>query len=388
MYLHIPALLPLLVVATGLPAAPAAAPDIDQRKTQLTHRLQPYFDRQVENIDAYVQTVETECAAFPEGTLFPYVLPALAYGNLALDGKIDPKLATQSMATLVRPALVAFQRSLGESNGTLLDLTNYQKRATEIGQINLALSVYAHIGGSDSELLALNAHFTRLLARALERNQGAPLMSYPYLSWPFDTIPCLVSIILHDPSEPAYRRLADGHLKWLRSSGENEATGLPFGESNHRLPRGCDLSLRLPLIRHFAPELASHYYQIYLKSHWSESALGFREWPRGQDRGIDIDSGPIFQGIGLSATGNGIAAVLAFDDTERANILFSLLEQRDLWVGLYQSSPAIRTRIKHEFEANFAPIDTQYFTGFLYGDAALFYMLTWTDYGLVTDPPQ
>lgn len=62
----------------------------------------------------------------------------------------------------------------------------------------------------------------------------------------------------------------------------------------------------------------------------------------------------------------------------------SLLSQRDLWVNLYRNNPTLRQMIATQFEAQFVPIDTNYFTGFLYGDAALFYMLTWQDYGLTS----
>jgi hypothetical protein len=41
---------------------------------------------------------------------------------------------------------------------------------------------------------------------------------------------------------------------------------------------------------------------------------GFREYPRGIDRAMDIDSGPIVFGMGVAATGIGLGAARLFGD--------------------------------------------------------------------------
>jgi hypothetical protein len=41
--------------------------------------------------------------------------------------------------------------------------------------------------------------------------------------------------------------------------------------------------------------------------------------------------------------------------------------------------PDSSNKLKQWFQQS-APFDAQYFTGFLYGDAVLFYALTWTPY--------
>ena len=38
---------------------------------------------------------------------------------------------------------------------------------------------------------------------------------------------------------------------------------------------------------------------------------GFREWPYGEDRSADVDSGPIVMGVGAAATAFGIGAASA-----------------------------------------------------------------------------
>lgn len=355
---------------------------IEEQISPIVNRLRVSFDKNLHSIERYQTVVEKECRMFPEANLFPYVLPALAYGNLGLRDPSYRDHATNAIEVYIKPAIKLFEASQLSSGISILQLSNYKGFGTELGQINLALSVYKTIGGTDSELLGINNQLNALFYDALTENQGAPIKSYPSLVWPFDTMPAIVSMLLSQPNDEAYWDAAEAHLAWLQSEGEAEPYQLPYSESHTTIksPRGCDISLRLPLIQHFAPELAQAYYARYLKTHWS--MFGFREWPVGHDQIVDFDSGPIFNGVGLSATGNGFASVIAFQDVTRSKILLSLLQQRDFWANLYHSDDRVRGIADSLFRELSVTIDTEYYSGFLYGDAALFYMLTWQDYGL------
>lgn len=114
--------------------------------TTIQMRLLAEFDASIQDIEDYQQRVTEECAIFPEANLFPYVLPALAYGNLAL-------------------------------------------------------ALYQRIGGEDATLLQIHQHLNQLLSQALVQSKGKPLNSYPHLTWPFDTLPCVVSL-LHSTTPP------------------------------------------------------------------------------------------------------------------------------------------------------------------------------------------
>src|SRR5262249_44735314 len=48
---------------------------------------------------------------------------------------------------------------------------------------------------------------------------------------------------------------------------------------------------------------------------------GFREWPRGRDAGMDLDSGPVVFGIGMAATGLGLGAARLFRDEARCAVI-------------------------------------------------------------------
>ena len=99
----------------------------------------------------------------------------------------------QTMAIYLRPSITHFARTLKLSEQQLLELQDYRQCGTEIGQINLGLSLYKKPGGSDPSLIKLNQHFTNLLDEAFVQTNGGPISSYPQPVWPFDSIPAIVS---------------------------------------------------------------------------------------------------------------------------------------------------------------------------------------------------
>jgi hypothetical protein len=117
------------------------------------------------------------------------------------------------------------------------------------------------------------------------------------------------------------------------------------------------------------------WYAAYAQHFWQERVLyaGFREFPQGSVGQEDRDSGPIFDGIGLTATGFGIAATRVAGDAVREQRLVSQLgklpQLRQLMAT--QDSQAGRASISHLDD------DAHYVSGFLYGDVSCFYALTW-----------
>ena len=49
-----------------------------------SNRLQANFDLWLQSPDAYNHKALSECAIFPEGRVYPFAIPALAYANQAL----------------------------------------------------------------------------------------------------------------------------------------------------------------------------------------------------------------------------------------------------------------------------------------------------------------
>jgi hypothetical protein len=68
----------------------------------------------------------------------------------------------------------------------------------------------------------------------------------------------------------------------------------------------------------FAPQEARELYDNYRRSYfksWHDLG-GFREWPPGEDYGMNSDTGPILLGIGFAASGFAVGPARLFHDEE------------------------------------------------------------------------
>ena len=86
-----------------------------------------------------------------------------------------------------------------------------------------------------------------------------------------------------------------------------------------------------------------------------------------------MDSGPIVLGVGMGATGLGIATTIANGDPARAASLVAQLERRDSLVATFVRDSGSGPRIAGQI-----PFDDRYFTGFVFGDSVLFWALSWS----------
>jgi hypothetical protein len=138
--------------------------------------------------------------------------------------------------------------------------------------------------------------------------------------------------------------------------------------------------MRVALLALIDRPAAKELYQAYVKHFWIEREVvaGFAEWPGGRAGRQDIDSGPVLMGVGMSASGMGIAAAAAMDDRPRQRRLCEQL------AGLQQLLP-LTLKPDATGRPSFLgviPYRREYVTGFLMGDACLFYAVTWQDWGL------
>ncbi len=363
----------LMVVITMFVGAP---PDPEAMRRELVARLAAEFASRLEDPEAYGQTVNRECKGFPEGDLFPYLFPLHAFAGMAHDGLMSMDRARALSAKLLRLAIPVVARRLKAPEGDLKRLKSYGQQATYLCQLNAALGRFRLLGGSDHD--ALNDHLTSLIRRVLERAKGEPLSSFPSYSWPFDTVPCLASVALHERAtgEGTSTPLSDSFFTWQAESGTDKATGLPLSRvedgngSGDVAPRGCDLSLRIVFMSWFAPKRAEQLYDKYVKAMWRERFVmaGFAEWPDERGHGADIDSGPILLGIGGAASALGIGAVRVGGDAAR--LLRLLAQAKTASAAIAEQTRKGRTTLH-----NMLPVQSGYVTGFLFGDAVLFFSL-------------
>jgi hypothetical protein len=359
-------------------------PKIDNSPaTALSRKLVAQFDKLTANIVSYRLEVARKCARFPEGDLFPYTLPAIAYANAALSDPLRRTDALKRMSGLIDSAVASTVARVKPPGGKLELLTSYKKHATYLGQLNMAIGYYRLIGGDD-RYDAINKSISNVLHRALVESKGRPLASFPTYSWTFDTAPVLLSLKLYDHNTGSQRSDAASrsHLDWMSKNAFHKPSGLPYSRINSSgrglaLPRGCDLSWRISMIAQFDAKLAAGMYHRYAKAFWLERivAAGFAEWPGGKSSRQDGDSGPIVMGIGMTASGMGLAAsASAGDTTRRDRLAAQTIAFKALMRKLVAAQPKMRSKLTL---GGLIDPAGDYITGFLYGDASLFYAVSW-----------
>jgi len=370
-----------IAVAVGPSAATDDAAGAGDPLAAVRRALTAEFDGLLRDPNAYAETVRRQCRGFPEGDLFPYVLPACAYANLALAEKDHAPAARTRMAALIDLARPSVVRRVRPPGGNLSRLTDYGSQAVYLGQFNLALGCW-RLAGGDERFAAEHKGISDALHKALVRANGRPLNSYPDMSWPFDTVPCLLSLRLYDRST-GQRRSDEGiarHLKWTQDHATDKATGLPrsrLGADAMAPPRGCVLSWQVCLVRDLDPSYARRMYDQYVKSFWLDHGVvaGFAEWAGGRSQRQDLDSGPVIEGVGAAASTFGLAAAAAMGDADRlARLARQASGGKALLKLLIARDPAARARLT--LGGKIDP-DSGYYTGLLFGDACLFYAATW-----------
>ncbi len=389
-----------VVVAHALAQQPGAPPRDEKMLPDATQpsgkellapisaRLLRDFNRRLEDPQGYARDVKIRCASFPEGDLFPFLYPAMAYVNVALRAPDQRENSVRNCEKLIDLAIASVAQRVRPPQGELSRLISYQDHATYLGQLNLALGAFALIS-EDGRYDLLHRHLSDILYAALAKSNGRPLRSFPEHSWPFDTIPVLVSLKLYDRAASPTRSdaIIKEHLRWIREEGSDSNLQLPYSRiavdanSSHELPRGCDLSFRLCLLPHLNRDYAKELYKFYTETYWLDRGLvaGFAEWPKGTQRFQDMDSGPIVMGIGLGATGLGVGATIALNDQERLRRLAGQLASMDVLRTRFLEAQG-NTPDASTGELGKIALDNECFTGFLFGDVMLFYCVTWEEW--------
>jgi hypothetical protein len=187
--------------------------------------------------------------------------------------------------------------------------------AAYLGYFNLLLACQQLI---DPQAPSTNLHnqISQALSRRLEASPVGLLQTYPRQCYPVDNSPGIASLALRD-------RMRDGKIspavqRWLeayRTRWVYSQNGLLFQAVDSRtgqptdFPRGSGSFLASYFLSFADAELSEKLYQAAAKE-LTCSNLGFtamREFPPGIDRRGDIDSGPLVNGLSISATGFSLA---------------------------------------------------------------------------------
>jgi hypothetical protein len=181
-------------------------------------------------------------------------------------------------------------------------------------------------GENDRLLERVVAHLrARSLASAVFQ---AP--SYPGSPvWPADQTVTLLALRLYDATHGT--SLCDqplrGFLAWARAH-RDARTGLFWSSgslsvSHAETPRGCAASWSASYLVQLDPVVALEQYERERQALHGDvlGVGGFREWPAGREFGGDVDSGPIVFGVGVAATGLGLAPARIFRDEDRYTVI-------------------------------------------------------------------
>ncbi len=191
--------------------------------------------------------------------------------------------------------------------------------------LNLALR-YREVSG-DKQYNALLQRVATALAQEFDKTDQGILRSYRDMWWITDNCPSLAALSRYD-------RLFHTHLsevkarflKSLKAYYLDPATGLlcTFVDPSQRRQlqgaRGVSVMYALHFFPDIDPAMAAEQYTL-AKRYLIRDGLGFaavREFPEGVEPEPDVASGPIFLGVGLSASGFAIPAAALQQDRETA----------------------------------------------------------------------
>lgn len=184
------------------------------------------------------------------------------------------------------------------------------------------LGVEHHLAGPHPDHDRVAEHLARHLVRA-SSHPSAHARSYPGSPrWPADQAVTLAALTLHD-REHGTTHSGRPVARWLAWLEAHQSGDLPWsavsGTGYDAIPRGCALSFMATYMAHFAPDEGARIYDRYRDAHGLDRLGfgGFREWPEGEDRGSDVDAGPVILGWGTAATGIGLGAARLYGDARQ-----------------------------------------------------------------------
>jgi hypothetical protein len=297
-----------------------------------------------------------------------YMMAGMGFGQAAI---LHPEFADRNVGLmelciekLLSDEVKAFEKESWGSDPIETLSSMEEHHAAYLGYFNLLLSMHRLLDPG-SRFADLNDRISEALARRIEASPAMLLQTYPSERYPVDNCAVIASIGLYDKATGA------NHYMLVRRWAENcrgkfvdKDSGLLYQAVDGKgvaidSPRGSGTALGLYFLSFSDPELSRSLF-LAVRRELSGGLFGFggvREYPRGTvDHRMDIDSGPIVMGYGLSSSGFSIAGARLFSDED----LF-----RRLYASLYL--------VGAPFEKD---ASTSYITGGPIGTAIVFAMLT------------
>ena len=288
-------------------------------------------------------TFSTGSARYDGEWLFAtFMMAAMGFGQTALDRDTDAR--DESIArmetcldAMLEPRVRSFDTKAWDDDA-LASLDAPPGSAADRG--HGAYLGYSGVALSLHRILRPSSRFAEreeAIAHALERRILASptgfVETYPGEVYPVDNTAALAALALHaratnQAPSPALRR----GIEALRWNGIDPATGLLFqavtvAEAAQRDAARASGTALAAYFLSFADELTSSALFRALEKSQFRTVLGFggmMEFPPGKrNNRADIDSGPVFLGFGVSASGFALGASRAHGDRETFTALYA-----------------------------------------------------------------
>ncbi|MCI5058207.1 MAG: hypothetical protein MRY83_18995 [Flavobacteriales bacterium] len=239
--------------------------------------------------------------------------------NEKRNGAIDNTAYITWMKKLLK---CCFMQGVRYQSKSSMEAGNFQENGLYLSHLNIILGVYKSSTGSN-EYQNLNEKISHYINKKSLLNPSLHIASYSgsKFRFPADQSASLYSLYLFDQNYET--DLSDEPIKkWILEMQQHQTIEkLPYSEitkgtSYSVIPRGCAMSFSAFYMSIYAPQEAKTLWETYKQHYFIDLGFcgGFREWPAGQERKADVDSGPIIMNIGLAATGLGILASKALSD--------------------------------------------------------------------------
>ncbi|MEM7333454.1 MAG: hypothetical protein AAF490_15300 [Chloroflexota bacterium] len=271
-------------------------------------------------------------ALFPEGDFFLNVLYGLSWVNVGLQlPQADPQ-----RLEAIQEATWAWENLGSEASKRPFQVS--QSLAPSYGIFYTGWRTYL-LGGillmqdPDNVNQSQLAQFTTncaAIAEAVSRSPTPFLSAYPSASWPVDMLPAMVALKIHgrlvnDDYEPIIEQWFTQLPSYLDTNTgllphrTQYATGRPLQGA-----RGTSQVLILRFMAELDPAFATGNYNIFRENYviYRWGLPGVLEYPKGIDGIGDVDSGPLLDGVSLSATAVMLGTSRVFGDTNLSNALW------------------------------------------------------------------
>jgi len=259
---------------------------------------------------------------FPEGRLFSHSFFGFSLVNMALSEPLNSEF-TKTAIEQIEKLLTVVEGMVDEEPFNMCKDMTPKGGIIFAGQSNLLRAGYLLIGGPQRAVAERFHAESQILYDAFMKSSVGSLESYPMLMWPVDNVCALESLRLHDVMYGTdYAEAPRRWTEWMSNHTDSESGMMVAQTSSWGTvfddPRGCALSWSLALMGGFAPDFTKSQYALY-RENWIIRVFGVtgvREWCPGKKGKMDCDTGLVVGGIGMAASGFGIAATKANGDSE------------------------------------------------------------------------